>query len=77
MVVGGEAVIHYGYARLTGDIDIFFDSTGDNAARLLEALREFWEGDVPEISEAGDLTKSGAIFQFGVPPNRIRPAEQD
>jgi len=26
MVVGGEAVIHYCCARLTGDIDIFFDS---------------------------------------------------
>jgi predicted nucleotidyltransferase len=44
MIVGGEAVIHYGYARLTGDIDLFFDSSSENAERLFEALKEFWEG---------------------------------
>lgn len=71
MVVGGEAVIHYGYARLTGDIDVFFDGTGDNATRLFTSLREFWHGEVPEIRDAGELLQPGAIFQFGVPPNRI------
>ena len=27
VVVGGEAVIYYGHARLTGDIDFFYDSS--------------------------------------------------
>jgi len=25
LIVGGEAVIHYGYPRLTGDIDFFYE----------------------------------------------------
>jgi hypothetical protein len=30
LVVGGEAVIHHGYPRLTGDIDFFFEQTEEN-----------------------------------------------
>jgi predicted nucleotidyltransferase len=71
LIVGGEAVIHYGYARLTGDIDLFFDSSSENAERLFEALKEFWEGPVPEIDSGEELLEPGVIFQFGVPPNRI------
>jgi len=47
LVVGGEAVIHYGHARLTGDIDLFYGVRPDNAERLFEALAEFW-GDLSE-----------------------------
>ena len=25
LIVGGEAVIYHGFARLTGDVDIFYD----------------------------------------------------
>ena len=38
MVVGREAVIHYGHARLTGDIDFFYDRTPENAQALFEVL---------------------------------------
>ena len=34
VVVGGEAVIFYGHIRVTGDIDIFYDRSPKNAARL-------------------------------------------
>jgi hypothetical protein len=34
MIVGGEAVIFYGYARITGDIDFFYERTDENAGRL-------------------------------------------
>ena len=71
LIVGGEAVIYYGYPRLTGDIDFYYELSTQNCNRLFEALKEFWEGDVPGISTAGNLNESGAIFQFGVPPNRI------
>jgi hypothetical protein len=71
LIVGGEAVIHYGYARLTGDIDLFFESSSENAERLFEALKEFWGGAVPEIDEGNELLEPGVILQFGVPPNRI------
>ena len=71
LVVGGEAVIHYGYARLTGDIDIFFDAAEANVERLFALLREFWQGKVPGIAQARELMEPGAVIQFGVPPNRI------
>jgi hypothetical protein len=71
LVVGGEAVIHYGYARLTGDIDVYFDASADNTARLYAALQRFWNGAVPGVADSRELADPGAIFQFGVPPNRI------
>jgi hypothetical protein len=71
LVVGGEAVIYYGYARLTGDIDLFYNPTHANAQRLFAALREFWQGEVPGVGKALELCEPGVIIQFGVPPNRI------
>ena len=32
--VGGYAVAHYGYERVTKDIDVWIATTPDNAARL-------------------------------------------
>jgi len=71
VVVGGEAVIHYGHARLTGDIDFFYDRSAGNAHALFEALLEFWSGDVPEMESGEELQEEGVILQFGRPPNRI------
>jgi hypothetical protein len=71
LVVGGEAVIHYGYARLTGDIDVYYESAPENAERLFASLRDFWSGSIPGIVDAGELIIPGTIIQFGVPPNRI------
>jgi hypothetical protein len=71
VVVGGEAVIFYGHIRVTGDIDIFFDRSPENAERLFKALEEFWQGVIPELEDWRELEKPGVIFQFGIPPNRI------
>jgi hypothetical protein len=71
LIVGGEAVIYYGHARLTGDLDVFFQRSMENQRRLYQALREFWAGDVPEIAGPDDLSPPGLVVQFGVPPNRI------
>ena len=71
LIVGGEAVIFYGHARLTGDVDFFYDSELENARRLYAALDEFWEGSLPGLACADELTEPGLILQFGVPPNRI------
>lgn len=71
LIVGGEAVIYYGYARLTGDIDIFYDREKENCTKLFKALNEFWDDDIPGITSKKELQKKGEIFQFGVPPNRI------
>lgn len=71
VIVGGEAVIFHGHARLTGDIDFFYEASTDNAERLYRALSEFWHGRVPGIQTVSDLMIPGIIFQFGRPPNRI------
>ena len=55
VVVGGEAVIFYGHIRVTGDIDLFYDRSPENARRLFEALEEFWQGAIPELEDHQDL----------------------
>ena len=71
MIIGGEAVIYYGYARATGDIDFFYERTDANVRRLFSALRDFWKGSVPGLQNSAELRQPGLIVQFGVPPNRI------
>jgi len=71
MIVGGEAVIYYGYARVTGDIDFFYERSDANVQRLYDALSDFWNGTVPGLTGAEELLEAGLILQFGVPPNRI------
>jgi predicted nucleotidyltransferase len=71
LLIGGEAVIYYGHARLTGDIDFFYDFQNDNSARLFDALREFWRGEIPGIEKKEELAAENVILQFGRPPYRI------
>lgn len=71
LLVGGEAVIHHGYPRLTGDIDLFYDRSASNAERLYDALADFWGGDVPVVASANELLEPDIVIQFGRPPNRI------
>lgn len=71
MIVGGEAVIYYGYARVTGDIDFFYERSLENTRRLFDALLEFWKGQVPGVADASEFLQSGLIVQFGVPPHRV------
>jgi len=71
LIVGGEAVIYYGYARLTGDVDIFYERTENNARALYEALNLFWKEQVPGIKDHTEFLEKGEIIQFGRPPNRI------
>ena len=71
VIAGGEAVIFHGYPRLTGDIDFFYDRTEANTLRLFESLLEFWNGNIPEVENAGELMEEGLVLQFGRPPHRI------
>jgi hypothetical protein len=71
MIVGGEAVIYYGHARLTGDLDFYYVSSKENADNLYRALDEFWGGDIPGLANFEELIQPGIILQFGLPPNRV------
>ena len=71
LIVGGEAVIYYGHARLTGDIDLFYETKRKNTQNLYSALGDFWNGKIPGVESSDELKEEGMVFQFGVPPNRI------
>lgn len=58
LIVGGEAVIFYGHARLTGDVDFYYDRQEGNARRLYAALHEFWEGSIPGVSGPAELIRN-------------------
>jgi len=69
LVVGGYAVALHGYPRYTKDIDIWIDSSQENASRLLRALEQFGFGSVGLRVE--DFLEAGQVVQLGHPPNRI------
>lgn len=71
MIVGGEAVIYYGHARFTGDVDFFYKNDDENSRHLFAALSEFWDGRIPGLQRPEELLENGLILQFGRPPNRI------
>ena len=71
LIVGGEAVIYYGFARLTGDIDLFYERTSENVEKLYHVLVQFWGGKIPGLKNQQELLEPGAVFQFGVSPNRL------
>jgi hypothetical protein len=71
VIVGGEAVIYHGFVRYTGDIDFFYERTKANAARMYRALRDFWGGAIPGLTNRRELLELNRAFLFGAPPHRI------
>jgi hypothetical protein len=69
MVVGGYAMAFHGYARATGDIDLWIRISEENAEKVWRALRSF--GAPLFDLNIDDLKTPGMVFQMGVVPNRI------
>ena len=69
LLVGGYAVVFYGYVRFTGDIDFWIHPTKKNASRVVEVLSKFGFGSL-DLS-IDDFTKDDQIIKLGYPPNRI------
>jgi len=69
LLVGGYAVVFYGYVRFTGDIDFWIHPTKKNASRVVEVLSKFGFGSL--YLSIDDFTKDDQIIQLGYPPNRI------
>jgi predicted nucleotidyltransferase len=72
MLVGGYAVIHYGYDRNTGDMDIWLKTGNENRDKLIAALEGF--GVIDEhiaILREMDFTNPVPVFYFGKEPRRI------
>jgi hypothetical protein len=72
VLIGGYAVIIYGYERGTSDMDLWINPTNENKSKLILALRE--QG----VSEAGlsqlnslDFMSDPKVFHIGEKPNKI------
>ena len=69
LVVGVHALAAHGTPRATGALDIWVNSTPENAARVLAALKAF--GAPLADLTVDDLTKPDTVFQIGVVPSRV------
>lgn len=69
LVVGAHALAAYGYARATGDIDLWIRCSEENAQRVWRALLRF--GAPLQGLTVADLSTPDIVFQIGVVPRRI------
>jgi len=69
LLVGGYAVVLYGYVRYTGDIDFWINPSKENAVRLIEVLKRFGFGSLNLSIE--DFTMDDQIIQLGYPLNEL------
>ena len=69
LIVGAYALGVHGRPRATGDLDIWVEPASDNAARVMQALKQF--GAPLEQVTADDFSRPGIVFQMGLPPFRI------
>lgn len=69
LIVGAHAMALHGRPRYTGDVDVWLDSTPENAARVVAALDDFGFKSLG-LTEA-DLSTPNQVIQLGYPPNRI------
>lgn len=72
MLVGGYAVIHYGYERTTGDMDIWLQLGNENRDKLINALIDFGiEQEGLEKLKNIDFTGPIQTIHIGFPPRSI------
>ncbi len=69
LVVGAHALAAHGRPRATGDLDIWVRPSGENARRVMSALRAF--GAPLHDLTLDDLSSGDVVFQIGVVPARI------
>jgi hypothetical protein len=71
MLIGGYAVIYYGYGRTTEDMDIWIKPDNENKVKLMNALNEIGiiEDNISQLSNI-DFTKVN-VFSLGVKPYKI------
>lgn len=71
MLIGGYAVIYYGYERGTADMDIWLKPTNENRDKFLLALKEHGIGtEYLDAVSKMDFT-SAKVLTLGEKPNKI------
>ena len=68
LLVGGYAVVYYGYPRATNDIDFWIATNSTNASKMVKVLHEF--GFDKGVDEALFL-ETHKMTRLGHPPIRI------
>jgi Nucleotidyltransferase of unknown function (DUF6036) len=69
LLVGAHALAVYGHVRATKDLDVWVRPDPGNAERVLTSLETFG-APLGDLNRA-DLSRTGTVFQIGVPPLRI------
>ncbi len=71
LLIGGYAVIAYGYTRTTGDLDLWVDPSEQNKAALMDTLRNlgFDNDDLEHIDNMN--FKEATVFSMGTVPQKI------
>lgn len=70
ILVGGFAVILYGYQRVTGDMDIWVNRTKENYHRIQEAFKAFGMRTF-DMTLNRFMDTGFEVFRFGRRPNAI------
>ena len=68
-VCGGFAVAHYGFMRMTMDLDLLVLPSPENADRIVQALEEFGFGEAGFTAE--NFIEPGSAITLGEQPNQI------
>ena len=71
LVVGAYAVTFHSRPRFTKDLDVWVESTPQNAERVVRALAAFGAPLQQHGVQVADFARAGVVYQMGVPPNRI------
>ncbi|PSQ93418.1 MAG: hypothetical protein BRD52_01445 [Bacteroidetes bacterium SW_4_67_19] len=69
LLVGAHALAAHGHPRATGDIDLWVKPSAGNAARVMQALRQFG-APLGQVSREY-FAQPDVVFQIGVAPRRI------
>jgi predicted nucleotidyltransferase len=70
LILGGYAVIFYGYQRVTKDLDLWISTDSANAQKLAQTLQEF-AGFTKQQANQSMFKRRGKVFVLGREPVRV------
>jgi len=70
LIVGGYAVIHYGFRRATKDLDVWIAVDAENSKRVSRVMQEFAGYSASDVKPSM-FQQKGRIFAFGREPVRV------
>lgn len=70
IVIGAHALAFHGRPRLTEDVDLWIERTGENVRRLALALEEFGAG-IGDDGAHRFASLDRQIIRIGAPPNMV------